>query len=274
MYVAPNGEIGTLDDSRLEHTTERHRIILPVPSSYQRGNPIAALTADSGLGGLVMEMDSGCPARPQLTTLRHALQLAQHAWLWWPEEGAVECVTPERLISYRRHALLMTIHRNSSPRSRDSWPFRAGFAGSCATCRRRACRSGAVKRAARTGPALRVRRLLGDPRLAAPPSNDAGSPPSGPTPMMRHAQRLGAIREGRQRAKAVPFPPLTQQPNAAHRIRGCGLYLRTDFWSPMVSGGSYGHTCYVARTSAVPSRSSATSRIDFRCSTTSASLRS
>jgi glycosyltransferase involved in cell wall biosynthesis/ubiquinone/menaquinone biosynthesis C-methylase UbiE len=26
-----------------------------------------------------------------------------------------------------------------------------------------------------------------------------------------------------------------------------GLYLRTDFWAPITSGGSYGHTCYVAR---------------------------
>src|ERR1043166_2451152 len=26
-----------------------------------------------------------------------------------------------------------------------------------------------------------------------------------------------------------------------------GLYLRTDFWVKLVSGGSYGHTCYVAK---------------------------
>jgi len=26
-----------------------------------------------------------------------------------------------------------------------------------------------------------------------------------------------------------------------------GIYLRTDFWSRIVSGGSYGHTCYVAK---------------------------
>jgi len=247
VYVAPNGDIGTFDDSRLEHTTERHRIILPPPSSYQRGNPLAALTADSGLGGIVLEMDTGCPARPQLTTLQHALDLARRAWLWWPEEGAVECVTPERLISYRRHALLMTIHRIvytplarlvAIPR-RLRWVLR--------DVPKKSLPIWAVKRAARTGPALRLRRLLGDPRLAPPPSNDAGSQPSGPTPMMRHGQRLGAIREARQRAKAVPFPPLAQQPDAAHRIRGCGLYLRTDFWSPMVSGGSYGHTCYVAK---------------------------
>ena len=25
------------------------------------------------------------------------------------------------------------------------------------------------------------------------------------------------------------------------------MYLRTDFWAPILSGGSYGHTCYVAK---------------------------
>ena len=28
---------------------------------------------------------------------------------------------------------------------------------------------------------------------------------------------------------------------------GPGLYLRTDFWNRIISGGSYGHTCYIAK---------------------------
>jgi len=41
-----------------------------------------------------------------------------------------------------------------------------------------------------------------------------------------------------------------QIPQSAWRsggVDGAGLYLRTDFWSAITSGGSYGHTCYVAR---------------------------
>lgn len=30
------------------------------------------------------------------------------------------------------------------------------------------------------------------------------------------------------------------------RVKGPGAYLRTDYWAPIVTGGSYGHTCYVA----------------------------
>ena len=33
----------------------------------------------------------------------------------------------------------------------------------------------------------------------------------------------------------------------ASRKIAAGLYLRTDFWAPITSGGSYGHTCYVAK---------------------------
>ena len=39
----------------------------------------------------------------------------------------------------------------------------------------------------------------------------------------------------------MPFVP------AAGRVPGTGVYLRTDFWATITTGGSYGHTCYVAR---------------------------
>lgn len=31
------------------------------------------------------------------------------------------------------------------------------------------------------------------------------------------------------------------------RVQGWGTYLRTDYWAPIETGGSYGHTCYVAK---------------------------
>ena len=65
--------------------------------------------------------------------------------------------------------------------------------------------------------------------------------------MVPHGNRLGALRQARQAAKAIPFPKLAHLPDTNHRIQGCGVYLRTDFWAPIVSGGSYGHTCYVAK---------------------------
>jgi glycosyltransferase involved in cell wall biosynthesis/ubiquinone/menaquinone biosynthesis C-methylase UbiE len=34
---------------------------------------------------------------------------------------------------------------------------------------------------------------------------------------------------------------------ASPRVAGLGAYLRTDYWVTLTSGGSYGHTCYVAK---------------------------
>ena len=37
------------------------------------------------------------------------------------------------------------------------------------------------------------------------------------------------------------------RPSGSDRIAGVGVYLRADFWAQITSGGSYGHTCYVAK---------------------------
>lgn len=50
-----------------------------------------------------------------------------------------------------------------------------------------------------------------------------------------------------EQAAPVALPALTAQPTNAHRLPGHGVYLRSDFWAPINSGGSYGHTCYVAK---------------------------
>ena len=62
----------------------------------------------------------------------------------------------------------------------------------------------------------------------------------------RRADVLAQL-EGRSLdARPVPFPTRGGAPGASDRMDR-GLYLRTDFWAPIPSGGSYGHTCYVAR---------------------------
>ena len=47
-------------------------------------------------------------------------------------------------------------------------------------------------------------------------------------------------------ARPVPFHDLAGVPTSSSRL-AAGLYLRTDFWARITSGGSYGHTCYVAK---------------------------
>jgi glycosyltransferase involved in cell wall biosynthesis/ubiquinone/menaquinone biosynthesis C-methylase UbiE len=66
-------------------------------------------------------------------------------------------------------------------------------------------------------------------------------------PQLKPAARLARLDDLYAAAAAVPFPEPRHEPSPAHPIAGCGAYLRTDFWSKIESGGSYGHTCYVAR---------------------------
>ncbi len=49
-----------------------------------------------------------------------------------------------------------------------------------------------------------------------------------------------------ERIKPVPLR-LDRVPVADHVLPGTGVYLRTDYWAPIISGGSYGHTVYQAR---------------------------
>src|SRR4030095_307238 len=49
------------------------------------------------------------------------------------------------------------------------------------------------------------------------------------------------------RAAAPVRVALEFAPTANARLAGLGVYLRTDFWGKINSGGSYGHTCYVAK---------------------------
>ncbi len=56
-----------------------------------------------------------------------------------------------------------------------------------------------------------------------------------------------ALRQLYGGASPVPFPTDLPRPTGDRRIPGTGVYLRTDYWVQLTSGGSYGHTCYVAR---------------------------
>jgi hypothetical protein len=47
-------------------------------------------------------------------------------------------------------------------------------------------------------------------------------------------------------ASPVPFAD-RRVPTSASPLDGTGVYLRTDFWAPITSGGSYVHTCFVAK---------------------------
>lgn len=75
------------------------------------------------------------------------------------------------------------------------------------------------------------------------PAVSAGASPSDSLTIETYSTTL---KDFAARARPVGFPSRTAPVDAADKITGTGIYIRTDYWSKMVSGGSYGHTCYVA----------------------------
>ena len=60
-------------------------------------------------------------------------------------------------------------------------------------------------------------------------------------------QELGRrLKETVEKSLPIPFGGAAGAP-AKGRSGRAGVYLRTDFWAQIKSGGSYGHTCYVAK---------------------------
>ena len=56
----------------------------------------------------------------------------------------------------------------------------------------------------------------------------------------RFVERAAAVRPKRRR-------PYRFARSSERACNGAGMYLRTDFWVKISSGGSYGHTCHVAK---------------------------
>ena len=63
---------------------------------------------------------------------------------------------------------------------------------------------------------------------------------------IRRGDLLAQLERWSLDARPVPFRGLTGIPSQSSKL-AAGLYVRTDFWARISSGGSYGHTCYVAK---------------------------
>src|SRR5262245_32384370 len=110
LYLAPSGELGVVYDSRLESTSERHKMGLAVEPYDAEGHPLRILERDPTLDGLILEMYLGWVGRDRLLIARSALVRGRRVWLYWPREQAIECVDRERAASHWRHWLFITTY--------------------------------------------------------------------------------------------------------------------------------------------------------------------
>jgi len=211
LYIAPRGDgIAVVTTDRLDATTERHEVILSPGPVEPTANLLDAIRQRNDLNGVVIAMSTGLPGRRELQMIEAVLRRRLRAWLYWPEERAVEAVDDERLQSLERHRLaIVALERLGRPvnRAMESWQ--------------------------RIRPGLRWMY-----RGAFP---------------VRRFELLARLERWSLDARPVPFATLAGVPTASAPIDG-GLYLRTDFWVRISSGGSYGHTSYVAKELAAISR--------------------
>jgi glycosyltransferase involved in cell wall biosynthesis/ubiquinone/menaquinone biosynthesis C-methylase UbiE len=210
LYVAPLLDAaGLFTDSRLAPFTERHKLVLPAIPLRDVSRSFEELMRD--VSGVVIGMHYGWAGRRQMKLAKRALKQGRSVYFYWPKEEAVECIDRERLGSFWR--LWFVVHaRRLQTSLNHRW------------CRFKS----------------KVRKLL---FLKAAP---APQPlPAAPT------DEIEMIREEVADLLATAAPVAFENPSAwldeGKKISGTGVYLRTDYWCAIDSGGSYTHTCYVAK---------------------------
>jgi glycosyltransferase involved in cell wall biosynthesis/SAM-dependent methyltransferase len=208
-YLSPMlDEAGIVDEPRLAATTERHKLELERPPLSP--TPPGDLASMHEIRGVVVEMWLGWASRSQLALASRALSQSLRVWFYWPKEGVVEVVDRERVTSWRRHRLFIMIGLQivlPLQRKRDA----------------------AVAEISRW-----------------PAEAKAWLREKVPTNWIRARRNRKIINALLDRAQPVAFP-VDALPGNGRRIPGTGVYLRTDFWAKIQSGGSYGHTSYVVK---------------------------
>lgn len=212
-------KVGPVEDERLDAVAERHKLSLRSPAMEAVTDPVATCVKAQSRG-VVLEMVYGWPSRMHLKAARRLLSRHVPVFFYWPNEAAIERIDAERLASYWR--LWAVVH--------------AAYAWSVGKSRVRPY-------------ARRVRGILRHALGAGTgPDDDPRSPfvwasLSWSDRAARLMSRLDSLI-----ANAAPAAPkaIAEREPGRVSVQGTGVYLRTDFWARISSGGSYGHTCYVA----------------------------
>jgi glycosyltransferase involved in cell wall biosynthesis len=237
--VSSLGAGAPFKDDRLTACLDRHRLDLVRPVLRPSDSPLKDSQA-IGANGLVIEMVYGWANRVHLQLARAALRSGIRVWFYWPKEQAVEFIDQERYESHWRlwfyvkaialaydwrHGIHQYVAKNAPRRIRPLLK--------------------AILNRLKVGKA----RMLGG---VAPQVGDVQKADSNERLAREYEQTLDRlIAKARPAAFTFGGP---QDPSSASPVEGDGVYLRTDYWAPINTGGSYGHTCYVAKELAATTR--------------------
>lgn len=209
LYVAPGLDRSTkIYEPQIATVSERNRMSLSLPPEDAMDSGLAA--ADSSqIAGVIIGTTRGLPSKEQLACAAQSLQRGLSVYLYWPREEAIEAVDRARVKSLRRH-----------------WSAIRAY----------------CKRVGHTG----WLQLMESPQTALAPPEPEAVPDTNSVQQLEQACN-DLLDELLDSAKPVPLSCRTGDDGVSGPPPGMGLYLRLDFWAPIISGGSYGHTCYVAQ---------------------------
>jgi glycosyltransferase involved in cell wall biosynthesis/ubiquinone/menaquinone biosynthesis C-methylase UbiE len=192
--------------------TERHRLSLDIPATVPTPDVIAEVGRRTELHDVVFAMDRGWVGAAHLRHAAKALRQGRRVWFFWPHEQAIERVDADRL--------------------RTLWRLWA------------AVKFFLVGRTAVT--LKRVGVDIARSQIAGSASQDARVRISRPSRHLELEACKDELLATARDARPASVPP-DRWMDGGRRIAGAGVYLRTDYWNAITSGGSYGHTCFVAR---------------------------
>lgn len=254
-YLDPLTSRGAaFQDDRLGAMTERHKVELAPPALVQTGAPLEEALTNKSVG-VVVQMEIGVPGRIHMQTAQAFLQRGMRVFFHWPDEESVECIDAERLRGFKRlwqikvGWWLLERFRSASQKLYlllFRVPLRLLVVLPLGLFRALWQTGGAARQAAAALRTLFIETFRQEVRLRLEIPEEVRA--ANVEPIRITSEELHAeVDNTLIRAAPVPFPEGMAMPDPARPIPGCGVYLRFDFWSPLTSGGSYGHTCYVAK---------------------------
>lgn len=197
-----------LEDERLTLLEERQQLRINLPEFSSSPGILRELETKFYFAGVVLQQNRGWPGRSHLKLAGQLLLRGYKVWFHWSQERALEEIDWERLKSYSR-----------------LWFF---------------CQADRIIRGIRYW----MRR----------PSDLADIMATRLIEQASEREIQGIVERGKLETQNIisnANPASFNLPQGFvspdQPVAGTGVYLRMDFWCPINTGGSYGHTCYVAK---------------------------
>jgi glycosyltransferase involved in cell wall biosynthesis/ubiquinone/menaquinone biosynthesis C-methylase UbiE len=206
---ADMGHGATVNDRRLDMLTDRHRLSLRLPELHPTSGDLKDEIESAGAAGIIFGITRGLPLKRQIKLAARLHASGYRVFFYFVREHAIEVVDFERISSLQRHWLLI-----------EAYCRRVGHTSWLALMKSPQLPEAAIE-------ADEIDNVDGEGLLGS---------------YRRDVRALIA------RAAPAQLPSSLQVvPRPGSGAAGNGMYLRTDFWAPIIAGGSYGHTCYVAK---------------------------